>query len=77
MTPSRLLDRPEWEAELQRYGCTRLEGKTSLNTAEFWRAPWVSYPFTVPVEDGRISQDDFQRVVAMLMAQAPDGWSFE
>lgn len=46
----RFLSRLQWEAKLRRWGCEPLEGKTKLNTAEFWRPASGGYPFTVPVE---------------------------
>ena len=49
MIASRFLSREEWEKKLRSWGCTPLQGKTSLNTAEWWKGP-KGYPFTVPVE---------------------------
>ena len=76
MSALRRLPREEWEAVLRSYGCTPLDGKGELNTAEFWCMPWQSYPFTVPVEDGYISQIDLDYLVALMGASAPDGWEF-
>lgn len=46
------LSRKEWEAKLRRWGCSPLEGKGKLNTAEWWRSD--KGLFTVPVDaDGR------------------------
>jgi hypothetical protein len=73
----RFVHRDEWEAELRHYGCFPLEGQGNLNTAEWWRMPWQTYPFTVPVEsDGRIVQTDLDRLVLMIVAAAPDGTEF-
>jgi hypothetical protein len=49
----RWLTRAQWERKLRRHGFQPLEGKGSLNTAEWWRRPG-EFPVTVPVEpDGR------------------------
>jgi len=49
MIAVRFLYREDWEARLRYYGCTPLQGKGPLNTAEWWQMPWGS-PFTVPIE---------------------------
>ena len=49
MIANRLLSREEWEAKLRRWRCHPLEGKGSLNTAEWWIGP-KGGPFTVPIE---------------------------
>lgn len=74
---ARLLAREAWEPELRFYGCTPLAGKGKLNTAEWWRMPWQDYPFTVPVEeDGRMLEDDLQRLVVTIVNSAPPGTEF-
>ena len=58
-------------------GCEPLLGLTPLNTAEFWRFPWGGYPFTVPVEDdGRMTEQNLHRTMAMIAKAAPEGWTF-
>ena len=59
----RYLSRPQWEKKLRAAtGAEPLEGKTGLNTAEWWRTPGRP-PFTVPTEpDGRIEFWAFQRI---------------
>ena len=52
MIASRLLSRAQWEAKLRRWGCRPMQGKTHLNTAEWWIGDHG--PFTVPIE----GQDD-------------------
>lgn len=77
MIALRFLPREEWEAELRFYGCKPLEGQVALNTAEFWRTPWQSYPFTVPVEDdGRMLEADLMELVLTITAGAPPGTTF-
>lgn len=39
-----------WEAKLRRWGCSPLDGKGPLNTAEWWIGKRM-LPFTVPVDD--------------------------
>jgi len=73
----RFLPREEWEAELRFYGCRPLAGQGPLNTAEFWRMPWQSYPFTVPVEaDGRMLDADLHERVLMITSCAPPDVTF-
>jgi hypothetical protein len=49
-----------------------------LNTAEWWRVEWLSYPFTVPVEpDGSIDDLALQRLIAGLVETAPWGTCFD
>jgi hypothetical protein len=61
---------------LERYCAKPLAGKTPLNTAEWWRTDW-NFVFTVPVDDdGCISQNDLQDVIADVVASAPSGMSF-
>lgn len=77
MISHRFLSREEWEAELRFYGCKPLQGLGRLNTAEWWRMPWQSYPFTVPVEDdGRMLQSDLDGLVILIATTAPDGTTF-
>lgn len=45
-----LISREEWEAALRAFGCKPLEGKTKLNTAEWWKTPW-NFVFTVPIAE--------------------------
>lgn len=47
----KFLSRTQWEAKLRRWGCRPLEGKTPLNTAEWWLGPKGDYPFTVPTQN--------------------------
>ncbi len=71
------LPKAKWEAELKFYGCAPLEGKTQLNTADWWRWPWGGSPFTVPVEpDGFCELWAFQRILANMATLAPDDWEF-
>ena len=42
----------EVEDILRSYGCSKLEGLTPLNTANWWRWPWGGAPFTLP--DGTV-----------------------
>ena len=75
MIASRYVQRDEWEAELRYYGCKPLEGKGKLNTAEWWRMPWQSYPFTVPCEaDGRMPQSDLDVLLIAIAECLPEGW---
>ena len=62
MLRCRFLDRPEWEAMLQKLGAAPAKGLGPLNTAEWWRRPG-HMPFTVPTEeDGRCDFWAFRRV---------------
>jgi hypothetical protein len=73
----RFLTRAEWEEELRYYGCRPLEGKGKLNTAEWWRMPWQSYPFTVPVEaDGKMRMADMDALRLLIVSSAPEGTTF-
>jgi hypothetical protein len=38
--------------------------------------PWQSYPFTVPTEEGWLSQGDLDYLVKLIAASAPDDWEF-
>ena len=72
-----LISRDEWEAALRDYGCKPLEGKGSLNTAEWWQMPWGGYPFTVPVDDdGRCDKWAFNKLVLDIIKSAPSGREF-
>ncbi len=78
MISLRLIRRSEWEAKLRHLGCAPQEGVTKLNTAEFWAFPWKGYPFTVPVEsNGRMTEQNLHRTMAMVRGEAPEGWSFD
>jgi hypothetical protein len=73
----RRLPREEWKPRLERYRCKPLEGKTKLNTAEWWRAEW-GFLFTVPVDDdGYITDIDLQAVIADVVGSAPSGQRFD
>jgi hypothetical protein len=73
----RLIPREEWEAELRHYGCRPLQGKTKLNTAEWWRMPWQDYPFTVPVQPGGMMRpEDLQDRIVLIAQSAPEGTTF-
>lgn len=77
MISVRYVDRDVWEEELRFYGCRPLEGKGKLNTAEWWRMPWQSYPFTVPCEaDGRMPQSDLDTLIITIVSSAPEGTEF-
>jgi hypothetical protein len=77
MPAMRLFKRSEWEARLARVHCEPLQGKTKLNTAEWWKAPW-GFVFTVPVDQNdMINQIDLSAVIADVVADAPPGYSFE
>lgn len=77
MIALRRIPRAEWEAILKSYGCKPLVGSGSLNTAEFWQMPWQSYPFTVPNEDGWVTQMDMDYLVRLIAESAPEGWEFD
>ena len=69
--------RERWEAELRRYGCEPLDGLTHLNTAEWWKWPWDSTPFSVPVDpDGYADYWAFERILSDMARLAPPGWEF-
>jgi len=72
------LPRKDWEGQLRAYGCVPLEGKTKLNTAEWWRWPWPPHlPFTVPVdENGYADVWGFQLLLADMAKLAPADWPF-
>lgn len=77
MIAVRYVSRETWEEELRFYGCKPLEGKSNLNTAEWWRMPWQSYPFTVPIEaDGRLCQSDLDALIILIVTSAPEGTDF-
>jgi hypothetical protein len=70
----RLFDRSDWEPILRDFGAKPLEGKGSLNTAEWRRAPWGE-PFVVPVdEDGRSLEEDIFWLVARVLRTTPCDW---
>lgn len=68
--------RDEWETLLRSYGCEPLEGKGRLNTAEYWRMPFQSYPFTVPNEGGYVTQADLDYLINLIATSAPPDWEF-
>jgi hypothetical protein len=74
----RRLPREEWERRLRQYKCSPQDGLGPLNTAEWWRVEWLSYPFAVPVEpDGYIDELALQRLIAGLVQSAPWGTTFD
>lgn len=78
MIAVRRLARDQWEKRLRSYGCFPLEGKGSLNTAEWWRWPWPGgKPFIVPVDDeGYCDIWAFQRLKTDMWRLAPEDWQF-
>jgi len=76
MIALRFLPRENWEPRLRYYRCKPLEGKTALNSAEWWRSEW-NFIFTVPVEDnGCCHEDAFRRVCGAIIASAPSDIQF-
>jgi len=66
----------DWNAQLRSLGCEPEDIGKPLNTAEWWRSPWGAL-FAVPAEtDGRMDEWALQRLVADLLALAPQGWPF-
>ncbi len=77
MTALRRFSPEEWRPKLERYRARPIQGKTKLNTAEWWRTDW-NYLFTVPVDaEGFISEIDLQAVIADVVASAPAGHCFD
>lgn len=73
----RFLSRRQWEAKLRAAGAEPLEGKTALNTAEWWRVP-KRPPFVVPVEDdGRAEFWAIQKLLSQLRAKTVFNPDFE
>jgi hypothetical protein len=77
MIAVRFLHRSEWEAKLRVYKCVLLDGKGTLNSAEWWRAPW-GHPFTVSVEsDGRCDEWAIHRLILDIIRCAPADQKFD
>jgi hypothetical protein len=69
--------REAWEKVLRDFGCSPLEGKGKLNTAEWWKGP--RGVFTVPVEaDGASDYWSVRRFERWLRGELahpyPEGW---
>jgi hypothetical protein len=76
MIALRFLPRENWEPRLRYYRCKPLEGKTKLNTAEWWISEW-GFVFTIPVEvNGCCHQDALQRLIADIVGSAPIDTTF-
>jgi hypothetical protein len=66
------LSREVWEKRLRSVGCYPLEGKTQLNTAEWWRWPFRGPPFIVPVDaEGYCDRWAFQKLMIDFSRLAP------
>jgi hypothetical protein len=71
-----LIPLAEVEKKLRSYGCEPLEGKTPLNTANWWKWPWGGPPFTLPNEDGMVDNLAVQQLIADMARLAPPDWEF-
>jgi hypothetical protein len=71
MLLNRPLSRPQWESKLRSLGASPLEGKTALNSAEWWVVPG-GIPFTVPVEDD--GSCDFWAIQKICRKLRGGGW---
>lgn len=76
MIAVRLMSVAEVENILRSYGCSPLNGKTSLNTANWWQWPWGGAPFTLPCEGDQIDEWAYRRIIADMNFLAPAGWEF-
>lgn len=77
MTAERRLPRHEWERKLRFYGCYPADGLTPLNTAEWWRWPWLGPPFTVPADnEGYLDVRSYHKLIADMALLAPPDWEF-
>lgn len=77
MNAVRRISIEEARKKLRSYGCTPLEGKGRLNTAEWWRWPWGGAPFILAVEDDEwVDLWAYQQLIADLAKLAPSDWVF-
>jgi len=72
----RVIPRAEAIAKLRSYGCEPLQGKGSLNTAEWWRWPWGGAPFLLSCEGETVDAWVMQKLIADMAVLAPLGWKF-
>lgn len=76
MIAVRLITLEDAEAILESYGCKRLQGKTKLNTANWWQWPWGGTPFTLPFDGPKVDKWAVDKLIAQMSKEAPDGWEF-